>query len=400
MTTQVPEKLGTLPDVPGVYYFLDTKGTVLYVGKATSLRSRVRSYFSSDLLKTRGPLVAQMLDKIADIKWEERDSVLEALVLEAYEIKRLQPDFNTRDKSQRSFVYLVITDEEFPRLIIKRERDVIERRIKEKVKYSFGPFSSKKTLLTALKIIRKIFPYRSLDKSYDEKSEFYRQIGLAPGTKQTKEEYLETIEQIKLFFEGKKKRVVTMLEKQMKEHAADLEFEKAEEVKRRIFALTHIQDVALLDDDLKRDAQYFRIEAYDVAHMAGDDMVGVMTVVNYNEADTDQYRKFNIKTLTGIDDLSALEELLKRRIAHPEWPLPDCILVDGGEVHKRRAETVLRREGISIPVVAAKKDKTHKVAAFIGRASIINNHKRALLLANSEAHRFAITFHRNKRSVI
>lgn len=401
MNKQLEKQLQDLPDAHGIYYFKNIVGQILYIGKATSLKARVRSYFQGDMLEKRGPLIAMMINEIATIETTITDSVLEALILESYEIKRHQPPHNTREKSQRSFVYLIITDEEYPRLLIKRERDILEKKVKEKILYSFGPFQSKRMLYQALKIIRKIFPYRSHTGSYNEKSNVYQQIGLVPGASQSKEEYRQTIEQIRYFFMGKKKRVISMLEKQMKEHAAHLEFEKAEVIKHRLFALKHIHDVALIDDDLRIDTgDSFRIEAYDIAHMFGENMVGVMTVIKQGEPDTDQYRQFTIKTFQGIDDVRALEEVLTRRFTHPEWPYPDCIVVDGGTVHKRRMERVVREHNLQIPVIAAKKNKQHKVEAFIGQKRLIEKYKKDLLLANAESHRFAIKLHRNKRNKI
>jgi len=391
MDQYVQKQLDELPNESGVYFFYDEEGSLLYIGKATSLRSRVRSYFQGDMMAKRGPLINEMVKKIHDIKVVVTESVLEALVLESYEIKKQQPTYNTHNKSQRSFAYLVITDEEYPRLLVKRERDILEKRVPEDILYSFGPFTSKRVLFQALKIIRKIFPYRSNRGSYDERSNVYEQIGLVPGSSQSKEEYRQTIEQIRYFFMGKKKRVISMLERQMGVYAENLEFEKAAMIKKRIFALKHIHDVALMDDDFKvAPIDSYRIEGFDIAHMFGDDMVGVMVVIKQGEASSDDYRQFNIKSFDGIDDLRALEEVLSRRLDHPEWSYPDCILVDGGEVHKRRMEKVLRKRELNIPVIAAKKNKQHK--------GIIDLYKKDLLLANSESHRFAIKLHRKKRT--
>jgi len=399
MNTRLTKELSELPQAHGVYYFYGPENNLLYIGKATSLKHRVRSYFQGDMMGKRGPLINKMVQEVDHVLYQQTDSVLEALVLESYEIKKHQPKYNTHNKSQRSFAYLVITDEEYPRLLVKRERDILEKRVSEKILYSFGPFSSKRTLYDALKIIRKIFPYRSVRGSYDEKSNVYEQIGLVPGVSQSKEEYRQTIEQIRYFFMGKKKRVISMLNTQMKEYASNLDFEKAEEIKKRLFALKHIHDVALMDDDFKiAPLDSFRIEAYDIAHMFGENMVGVMTVIKQGEADTDSYRQFNIKSFEGIDDLRALEEVLTRRLAHKEWPYPDCIVVDGGMVHKRRMEKVLRELEISIPVIAAKKNDKHKVEAFIGKKDLIETYKQDFLLANSESHRFAIKLHREKRN--
>ncbi len=399
MDKRISSAIRNLPKSPGVYFFESKSGEVLYIGKATSLRDRVRSYFSGDMMEKRGPIIDSLIKKIHTINHKTTDSVLEALLLESREIKKNQPPYNSREKSNTSFTYLVITDEEYPRLLIKRERDILEKKIREPILDSFGPFQSKRNLVLALKIIRKIFPYYSKKGSYDEKSNVYEQIGLVPGASQPRDEYIKTIRYIRDFFNGKKKKILRELKKEMKRLADELAFEKADQVKKQIFAIEHIQDATLVSDDFKiSPMESFRIEAYDIAHFAGDAMVGVMVVIKRGEADTDQYRQFNIKSFDGIDDLRALEEVLTRRLKHPEWSYPDCIVVDGGAVHKRHMEKVLRDHEMSIPVIAAKKNNKHKVEAFIGQKKLIERYSKDFLLANSESHRFAIKLHRKKRS--
>ena len=400
-----PKELAELPQQSGVYFFLNARGDILYVGKATNLRTRVRSYFAGDMLEKRGPLIDQMIGQIARIEWQTTDSALEALVLEAYLIKRHQPPHNTDGKSDKSFVYLVVTREEFPRLVIKRQREILEGKVKEPIRFSFGPFTSRHTLEQALKIIRRIFPFYSRSRSYDDTSNVYEQIGLAPGTNMNREEYERNIQHIKLFFEGKKKRVLQELEKQMQEYAENMEFEKAGEVKRRIYALNHIRDVALISDDTKHQRHDgIRIEAYDVAHTQGKYAVGVMTVLYDEEPDKKEYRKFRIKSFDGIDDNRALHELLERRFKHLEWELPDIIVADGSVAQKGTVERFLDTqelpEGKTIPVVACKKDEHHKVAEILGDSAVVRKHRRAILLSNSEAHRFAVDYHKQLRDKV
>lgn len=396
------DNLSELPQNSGVYFFLDQKGDILYIGKATNLRTRVRSYFAGDMLEKRGPLIEQMIGNITRIEWQETDSALEALVLEAHLIKKHMPPHNTDGKSDRSFVYLIITREEFPRLLIKRQREILEGKVREPIRFSFGPFSSRHTLEQALKIIRKIFPYHSKKQSYDEKSNVYQQIGLAPGTGMTTEEYERNIQHIKLFFEGKKKRILYELEKQMMEYATDEQFEKAEEIKRRIFALNHIRDVSLISDDTKHVQNTgMRIEAYDVAHMGGKYAVGVMTVLYDGEPDKKEYRKFRIKSFDSIDDNRALNELLERRFRHEEWELPKLIVADGSVAQKGTVDRFLAANNLEvIKTVACKKDERHKVAEILGDSAIVKKYRSAILLANNEAHRFAVEYHKQLRDKI
>ena len=185
----------------------------------------------------------------------------------------------------------------------------------------------------------------------------------------------------------------------MMRHAKAEQFEEANQIKKRIFALNHIQDIALIKEDSRvyRDEKRIRIEAYDVAHLFGDDMVGVMTVVDGGQVDKNEYRKFKIKNFTSANDPGALKEMLERRLRHPEWLFPQIIVVDGNAVQKRAAEFVLREMGFVIPVVAVVKDEKHKPIRLIGQHYLLKTHKDSILLANAESHRFAVAYHRDKR---
>jgi len=393
-----------LPETPGVYIFLGANNKeIFYIGKATSLRARVASYFRADLVSTRGPIISGMVEKARSIDFIETDSVLEALILEAALIKKHQPPYNTKEKDNKSFNYVVITKEDFPRVITMRGRE-LETKI-DSVKYSFGPFPQGSVLREALKIVRKIFPFRDKCKTNSSKPCFNAQIGLCPGVCAgliTKTEYAKTIRRIKLFFEGKKKTLINGLERDMKISAKNLKFEDAGKIKKMIFALNHIQDVALLKADYlshRTALCEFRIEAYDVAHISGTNVVGVMVVVEDNEPKKSEYRKFKIKTSTN-DDNASLREILERRFNHPEWPMPKLIVVDGGKAQVNTAEKAIREWGIRIPVVGVVKDDRHKPKGFLGDKAVVETRDRAILLANSEAHRFAIGFHIQLRGKI
>ncbi len=417
MQIQTFKKLN-LPGKPGVYFFLE-KEKILYIGKATSLKDRTRSYFSKDLIETRGPLLVDMVFKATNIKWQETDSVLEALILEANLIKKHQPYYNTKEKDDKSFNYVCITKDELPKVVTVRGRNLVE----SKYKTIYGPYPNGGQLTEALKIIRKIFPY--LDDKSKNYHEFYKQINLAPDLEK-KKEYLRNIRHIKLFFEGKKKTVLRNLEKEMKFFAKVREFEKAGIIKRQIFALNHINDVALIKEDsignsFSRDIllhsvttrksiadSVFRIEAYDVAHMSGKNMVGVMTVVENSEVNKSEYKKFKIRTQAGANDTGALKEVLERRFAHHEWQYPRLIVVDGSTAQMNTAKKVLTSIGLEIPIVGVVKDERHRPKNILSHPrsdlkgtqgpTLIQKYEKEILLANNEAHRFAINYHKNTRN--
>ncbi len=396
-----------LPDTPGVYFFLGSKKEILYIGKATSLRNRVRSYFTDDIKEKRSELIEQMVTEAKTIEVTETDSVLEALILETNLIRTHKPRYNTRSKDDKSYNHLIITNEAFPRVLVVRGKDMTEQFEASEIKYHFGPFPSSMLFREALKIIRKLFKfYDTAVPIGQEKSKlakgsinFNRQIGLYPE-QTSKKEYLKTIRHIRLFFQGKKQQIIAELRAEMMQLAAEEAFEAANQIKRRIFALEHIQDIALIKDDARiyRDDKNIRIEAYDVAHISGTDMVGVMTVVEGGEPKHAEYRKFKIKSVTGSNDPAALQEVLDRRLAHPEWPYPQVIVVDGSTAQKNVAEHTLRKCGAMIPVVAVVKDDKHRPLRIIAAKKLKTQYETAILLANAEAHRFAVAYHRAKRS--
>ncbi|MCX6738779.1 MAG: GIY-YIG nuclease family protein [Candidatus Parcubacteria bacterium] len=392
------EQIKKLPDTPGVYLFKDTRGTILYIGKATSLRDRVRSYFSKDILTTRGPIIAQMLDLAVKVDYEQTDSVLEALILEAELIRKYKPKHNTDLKDDKSWNYVVVTNEEYPRVLLARER-VLEP---EKYAYFFGPFTHGGQLKEAMKIVRKIFPFRDTCTPNSGKPCFNAQIGLCPGVCSgvvSKKEYARNIKNLALFFQGKKKSLIGKLEREMKVFAKKEAFEKANAVKKTIFALSHIQDVSLLKRNnhlAVKPPSEMRIECYDVAHISGAFTVGVMTVVENGEAKKSEYRKFKIKG-EGVNDTKNLGEMLSRRLEHPEWPFPKMMVVDGGLAQKNVVDRLLEKYGYTIPVLGVVKDEHHRPRNIIGDQKLARLHEKEILLGNSEAHRFAIAYHKKLR---
>ena len=420
-----------LPDASGVYFFLGRNKKILYIGKATSLRDRVRSYFSKDIAEVRSPLIKQMVGEAVSVDFRVTDSVLEALILEADLIKKFQPKYNTDEKDDKSFNCVVITKEDFPRILVVRKHEFdssIIHNSKFIIQASYGPFPNGGQLKDALKIIRRIFPYRDnkcIPCTRDEKeflnyssilqnTEIYkpcfnRQIGLCPGVctgEISKTEYAKTVRNIRLFFSGKKSLIVRNLRLDMKTAAKRRDFEHAGEIKRRIFALEHIQDIALIKRESSvgvprsgsASVQCFRIESYDIAHISGTDVVGTMVVLENGMPKKSDYRKFKIRGGFGNNDAANLREIIERRLNHREWSLPALFVADGGVVQKSVIEDALRGNGSSVPVVAVTKNVRHQPNKILGEDVLVKEHRRAILLANSEAHRFALSFHRKRRS--
>lgn len=389
-----------LPDKSGVYLF--KKGReILYIGKATSLRDRTKSYFNGDIHKTRGPVIEKMIDLATRLDFIETDSVLEAIILETNLIKKHKPKFNTKEKDDKSFNFITISREDYPRVLIERGKNIKGK--EKEYKYLLGPFPRGTELKEAVKILRKIFPFRDKCKPDQGKPCFNNQIGLCPGVCTglvSKTEYNKIIRNLILFLKGEKNALVKNLEREMKKLAKKRDFEKASEIRNKIFGLNHIKDVALLKrEKVVRVENNFVIEAYDVAHTSGKNTVGVMTVVHDGEIDKSAYKKFKIRG-AGVDknnDILNLKEILTRRFEHAEWDYPNMIVVDGGRAQINAAEKLLDIWGVRIPVVSVTKDERHRPKSFLGDKILISKHKADILLANAEAHRFAINYHRKLR---
>ena len=414
------QKLKTFPKTSGVYKFLDAQAGVLYVGKATSLRDRVRQYFTGQ--DTRGERIEKLTSEAFDIEVVKTDSVLETLLLEAELIKKYQPKYNIEGKDDKSFSYFVITKEQFPRVVILRGTDFDKKKYQDKMYKqgkTFGPYTSRDQMQVALKIIRKIFPFHNAPEK-SEKGCLSYQIGLCPGPYDgaiSEREYKKNMRNISLFLSGRKKKLLKDLNKEMMDYAKNEEFEKADKVKRQIFALEHINDIALLKTEGKVFAKKskVRIEAYDISHIDGDYMVASMVVAVEGVLDKSQYRKFKVKSLstksvvtglkpvTTVNDVGAMREVLARRLNHLEdWGKPDLIILDGGQGHINMADDLWQKLDIKIPVIAVAKGPTRKkLDIYKSEVVQINDRllKNKILIENlrEEAHRFAIDYHKKLR---
>jgi excinuclease ABC subunit C len=351
-----------------------------------------------------------MVTKADRVVHETTPTVLEALVREAALIKKYLPKANVEGKDDSTFLYVGITQEDIPRVLVIRGKDIDFKSSvsgKQKLKAIYGPFPSGAQLREGLRLIRRIFPFFDTEKPVGTRSkhqaakiEFNTQIRQYPRTLDAKE-YRRTIRRVMLFLSGRGKELRTMLERDMKQAAKEERFEDAATARRELFALDHIQDVSLIKDEhLEESRRGFgetRIEAYDTAHLSGTNAIGVMTVVVGGVPSKSGYRTFRIRGVRKNDDIASLREILSRRLGHPEWPLPKAFVVDGGTTHKKAAERVLAEAGVTIPVVAVVKDERHRPREVIG-ARRAGTTETDAVLANSEAHRFSLAKHRAARS--
>ncbi len=387
-----------LPTAPGVYLMRNASGKVIYVGKAVNLRRRVSSYF----LRSQEARIAMLVSEIRKIDHVPTDTAIEALILESQLIKKYSPFYNIKEKDDKSFLYVVVTKEEFPRVILAYGKELGGLPARS----TFGPFTSASSIREALRIIRRIFPYSIHPPEKISKGKrpcFEYEIGLCPGTcvgEIRRREYLKTIKNIELFFGGKKERILKSLEKEMGEASKKTEFEKAAKLRKQIFALKHIQDVALISEN-KIEGKPFdavqgkRVECYDISNISGTSAVGSMTVWQDGGIKKGEYRLFKIRTVTGSNDVGMMKEVISRRLNNL-WPLPNLILVDGGVSQAAAAREALMEKGLRIPVAGIAKGPERKRNDFIGRLPEWIK-KEDLIMLRDEAHRFAIGYHRRVR---
>ncbi len=405
-----------LPDAPGIYLYYSEDGELVYVGKATSLKSRVQSYFRG--LRTPRP-IEEMIHEVARIEWKETESVLEAIILEALYIKKNQPKYNVLGKDDKSWNYIIITKELYPQVKTIRERELRllsheEGKVPPGFKYVFGPYPGLNTKAT-MKLLRRLFRFSSC-RPLSLKPCLYRQmeecLGVCTGEISPRDYALKVIRPLVLFLQGEKKKLVREWENKMKLAAKEFRFEEAARLRDQSKSLYRIQDVALLNQEFFREhagtndeADHYRIEGYDISNLGDTDKVGSLVVADEHGPIKAAYRKFTIKTVVGQSDVDCLAEVLNRRLAHADWPLPTLFLIDGGRPQVNRAKEVLSSKNVDIPIVGLAKGKERKrndiILGSVEPALVawVSHHREALIRVRDEAHRFAITFNRSKRKI-
>ncbi len=396
-----------MPETPGVYLMRDARGVLLYIGKAANLRRRVQSYFT----RPHDARISKLVTLIRKIDHKKTETALEALIVEAALIKKFQPPYNVQEKDDTSFLYVVFTKEKFPRLILTRGKEV--RKSRGDI---FGPFIQGGSVREALRMLRRIFPW-SIHPSAELRAGkwkrpcFEYELGLCPGTcvgAADPKEYAANIRHLKQLFQGKRKAILRELERAMKEAAKREEFEKAAVYRKQLFALKHVQDIALIKDSEFAlpgvPIKALRIEGYDVSNISGTSATGSMVVFRGDQPAKDEYRLFKIHSLDTPNDVGMLREILTRRFKN-HWPLPDLILIDGGKGQVNAARAAMKDAGLAIPIVGLAKGPTRKRTDVIGPSTGSGQGRlpkgvslRTLVRVRDEAHRFARSFHIRLRS--
>lgn len=425
MNNKLLEKLNTLPDLPGVYKFLNNKSEILYVGKALNLKKRVTSYFQSDI--SQRPRIVQMMPLVWDFEVIETNNEIEALILESALVKKHKPYFNTQLKDDKSYAWIYINSkDDIPTVKIVRTI--------KKGEYSrgklFGPYPSGLSVKRVYTYLRKLYPFCTC-KNKDCSSSLYFHIGLCPGPYAgaiTKKEYRKNINSIIRFLSGKQQNHIKRLEREMKIYSKQQDYEKATQLRDRINDLKYIgQDIdfTYYDDTESYESRRSkarkssfnslsielgipkleRIECYDISNIQGKHAYGSMVVAIEGKLERSEYRIFKIKGLDTPNDFKMLEEVLERRFKHKE-NLPQLVLIDGGKGQLNSVKDVIPKNiflmGISKGRYLKRKGKSllDEYWIFNGKEILRVDIESPEILIDlrNEAHRFAIS-HFRKESI-
>lgn len=421
---------GRVSESAGVYIFWAKDFKPVYIGKANNLKRRVSSYFSANLSKK----TSQMLKEAVYLSTVKVNSELEALLLEARLVKKMQPKYNLSLKDDKHPLYIRITKEEYPQVLTARKKDE-----KGKNLAFLGPFPLSDNVRSVLKMLRRIFPYAQ--HKLGKRGCIYSQMGLCnpcpneiAGIVSEKEKgsqraiYRQNIAYIKAVLSGKFTFVRKSLERMMRQYAKKEDFEMAAIVRNQIQKLDYItqpitpigqflENPNLLEDlrneeirqlrrliskYLKVPKSLTRIECFDVAHLAGSNPTASMVTLVNGEPDKSLYRRFRIRQEKGRSDTDSLNEVAKRRAKYlSSWGIPDLIIVDGGKAQVSVFRKVFAEH--KIPVVGlAKRYETLVIPVerldltthgFIERKVAKGPTRNLVQRIRDEAHRFARRYH-------
>ena len=517
----------SIPKEPGIYLMKDSKGEIIYIGKAKNLKNRVKSYF----LKNQNYKTQKLVSKIADIEFVLTDNESEAFLLESNMIKRYRPTYNIELKDQQRYTYLRITNERFPRLLVARRTRNGDFLGKGKI---FGPFTKGSSKLLTIGSLRKSFKVR-ICKTLPKKACLEYHIGNCDAPcefKSAQIEYEQNISDLESILKSKQqmKEFSNKLQKQMKDASESQQFERAIEIRDTLQRLGGIDTGKKMESIKKSDEEFFGIgyckqeaivmtfrkthgvirdsekfsfdligdnnfgnflyqyyttheipkvvvtsenvlekdvlenalseragyqvrivlgnkgkrkemieliirnieliqnkdaepglielrdvlklptiphviECFDVSNHGDEYAVGSMARFVDAKPNKSGYRKFKIKTVSGRDDFSMINEIVGRRywrLRKEKSEFPDLIVIDGGKGQLSVAISALKEVGVDIPCVSLAKENEEIFVPKRSKSIVIAKNKDSLKIlqyARDEAHRFGVAYNRKLRKI-
>lgn len=429
-----------LPKKIGVYVFRDAGKRMLYIGKASNIRNRVKSHFERPTFRD-----SLFMNKVAGIGYQVTGSEIEALLLESKLIKKYQPKYNVMWKDDKKYFYVAITKEKLPRVFLTHQPSAQAKFKMQNAKVKItnqnakliptyrlppsndvGPFVDGRALKKTLRFLRRIFPYYT-QKKHPLLPCPWCHLELCPGPHPNPREYRKNIKNIIQVLWGRKTSVLKKLKRRIREAAAKKEFEKAAKIRDQLRALENIFSHArvlgegpegmpqaksewtktqnALQKILGSKRKISRIEACDIANIQGQEATGSIVTFITGKPAKDFYRKFKIRISGKPNDVAMIAETVSRRLRHKEWGVPDVLLIDGGKGQlnaalKTKNQEPRMKNKIKVLALAKKENELY-----------IEGRKQSLLLKNlpddvsnlilhlrDESHRFARAYHHKLRS--
>ncbi|MCX7819509.1 MAG: excinuclease ABC subunit UvrC [Kiritimatiellae bacterium] len=422
-------KLEALPDAPGVYLFRDAAGTVIYIGKARSLRRRVRSYFSVAARRRGDPKLRSLVHSIGDLEVLPLRTEAEAAVMESRLIKEHRPRYNIAFRDDKRFLLLRVDPREpWPRFTLARIR-------RDDGALWFGPYPSAAVARATLDFLGKQFGLRQcrprLPGPEDHRhchADIIRHCSAPCVGRITAEAYRERLEQACRFLRGEDPERRRLIADAMRQAAASLDFERAAALRDLARALDRaVRERALARRTPELHAAVARagmaelaarlglatiprvMECFDVSNIGGDVAVGSLVRAEDGLPQRSRYRRFRIRTVDGADDPAMIGEVVRRRLERARgedegWSAPDLIVVDGGIPQVRAAKAAARDAGFgAMPVIGLAKRFEHVIHGPDGSEGIVEIPRESPALTvlqalRDEAHRFALAYHRRLRA--
>ena len=423
MNDLIKQRLKEVPNRPGCYLMRDRRGVIIYIGKAKNLKRRVSSYFRPGA--KHAPKVRSMVDTVYDFEFMTVKNEAESLLTEASLIKKYKPRFNILMRDDKRYLALrADPSAEWPRFTCCRiVRD-------DGARY-FGPFPSAPVVRAAKDFVEKRYGIRECEAiAPDEEchrhclADVIRTCSAPCLGKITREKYCARFDEACAFLEGKRPQDLEEVEARMREAAEKGDYENAARLRDTVFALKEMTKAHFIrksphmrEEDAARGLRELAeaiglgnppriIECVDISNLFGTDSVASMVVARDGLPDGRYYRHFRIKTIVGADDPRSMAEVVRRRYGPDSTlietsPRADLFVCDGGITQLRAARAAFAEIGVTdIPTIGLA-ERQEEVVLDDGRANLfLPRDSEALFVLTrlrDEAHRFAITYHRNLR---
>lgn len=405
--------------MPGVYFFEDENKEPLYIGKSINLRSRLKQHYEG--FQKRNTKAFHFIPKTKHLYLKTFQNDIQAIIAESNYIKTFEPKYNSVQKDGKSNLYLVFTNQPQTKLVFARATDIADMHLDNYQNQVYGPYTSTAVASILQKQIRRTFglclnPFNSQNKAC-----FNYHLQQCPGAcigLISSSQYQKILGLAKKFLSGQFTKLQKFYLKNIDKFSKNQDYENASNLKSQYLKLMSILEsgntnllLKLSESTLSAQRRIVdtlnhpkltstpsRIECYDLAHTQGKDYVGAMSVSENGYLAKQSYRKFHIKDATS--DPFAMREIVQRRLQHPEWPLPQLIVLDGGKPQLNITLPIIP-DNIAVIALAKKRetiyyyDNNDLIELNLSLDDPVLNQ---FILLRNEVHRFGNKFHRKQRS--